>query len=556
MKLPGPVVFAWRWFSGHAMHGRPMTNAGWFAAGDRAMTPTGRAFRWHYLPRAYRATARTGGTATGWGILYGLDHEAMVTVVLLAVTVTGLAVIATRRGVHRVRTWRHFRSRVQPLHWALTAAVGHPPTMRPGDWLDIPADYAKRPDAKIVVTLPDDFKGTGDDRQLVKQVVVSKLNLEDASVSFQMAGKPRAIFSTSVPPPDKVPLASVAELVAAADPTAPLLGIGRNRKIVTADLDNDSPHVMFSMGSGAGKSVATRLIAAQVLHNGGVALVLDVKRISHTWARGLPNVRYCRSIEDIHEGCLWLREEIDKRNLLVDEGADLDGNTDQVDMGPRLIVLAEEMNATVNRLRAYWRQIKEKGDPTESPAVEALGDALFMGRAVRVNVEAVAQMFSARTAGGPEARENMGTRVLGRYTMNNWRMLVPEIWPMPKSSRKPGRVQVCSGGTACETQIVFSSPKETREMALSGVVTAFPGTIADPLPQAALPAVAKAVGLAEAVRSGLLPITLDAARKARQRDSDFPEPVRQDGSELLYDPADLRVWVRNRPRELANQEPK
>jgi len=40
-------------------------------------------------------------------------------------------------------------------------------------------------------------------------------------------------------------------------------------------------------------------------------------------------------------------------------------------------------------------------------------------------------------------------------------------------------------------------------------------------------------------------MTVDAARKARQRDATFPEGERQ-GREFVYDPAQLERWRRNR----------
>ena len=200
-----------------------------------------------------------------------------------------------------------------------------------------------------------------------------------------------------------------------------------------------------------------------------------------------------------------------------------------------------------------------------SPAMEALGDAFFMGRQVRENILAVAQMFTARTVGGPEARENAGVRVLGRYTLNNWRMLVPEIWPAPKASRIKGRVQVCVAGTAHETQVAYLTPGEARELATSGTVSVFPAA-GEPAISATLPRPAEGlhvagsrepIGLREAITSGVIPIpegstaarTLEAVRKARQYDAEFPKARGQAaGGEYRYDPDELAAWSRNRPR--------
>lgn len=56
------------------------------------------------------------------------------------------------------------------------------------------------------------------------------------------------------------------------------------------------------------------------------------------------------------------------------------------------------------------------------------------------------------------------------------------------------------------------------------------------------PVIPGAVTLSEAVTAGLLGPTIHAARKARSRDEDFPEPVGERGSALLYAIDDLHAW--------------
>jgi hypothetical protein len=475
VRRHGTVVLLHRWFTGHTLHGKYVTDAGWLTPASKVLHPTGRASRWAHLPRAHRAAYRTGGTIAAAASLWGLAAHRAITLRALesgALAGLGLGGWLAWRGL---RSRRHVRAHVRPLHRALAPVLGVPLARAPGAWLDVPHNYSRTEGARISVALPDHFSGGTDARRLVADVVTSKLALEDPGIAWHTSGaSPHVTFTVQVPPPESVSLADVAELVRLARDTAPLVGLGRAGKPVYADLDGDSPHVLISAGSGGGKSVTTRLLLAQILARGGVGLVLDVKRLSHAWARGLPNVRYCRDIAEIHDALLWLRDELDTRNRLADEGADAEGNTDHVDVGPRIGVLAEEMNATINRLAAYWRSIKGRDDPAMSPAIEALGDALFMGRQVKVNVLAVAQMFTARTAGGPEARENMGVRILARYTLNNWRILVPEIWPAPRASRHRGRVQVCAAGHARETQVAFLAPSEARALASSGTLADFP----------------------------------------------------------------------------------
>lgn len=551
-----PLIF--RWLTGHALDGEHRTDAGWLIAGTRVFTKTGRASRWAHKPRAYRAAIRGGGTVAALAALGGLAVAPALTAAALIGAGVALGALGAWRAYTAVRMWAHVRRWVRPLHLALGRALGTPLGIAPRSWLDVPRDYAGREGAQITVRLPEGFNNTGEDsKRVVREIVATKLALENPSANWHLAGRsPSVTFTVAVPPPPRVSYAEVRELAAAAKPAAPLAGLGRGRKPVYVDFDQDSPHAIFSMSSGTGKSVVLRTLVAQELARGAVALVLDIKRLSHAWARGLPNVRYCRDIAEIHEALLWLGAETDKRNRIADEGADIDGNTDHVDVGPRIIVLAEELNATSVRLASYWRQIKEKEDPNSSPAIEALGDVFFMGRQVKVNILAVAQMFTARTVGGPEARENAGVRILGGYTLNNWRMLVPEIWPAPKKSRVKGRVQICIAGTAHETQIAFFTPAEARELATSGTVALFPAqTQGSDAESTAAPVrlhvarTAPPIGLRQAVAEGIVPIGLEAIRKARTRDPEFPAPRAEgDGGEQLYDRDELTAWARNRPR--------
>jgi hypothetical protein len=555
VKVHGPHVLAWRWFSGHHWHGRHLTDAGWLERGTKTLTPNGRASRWAHKPRLERAAWRTGGTTLAVAAAWGLIADTGSTLIVLAVLASaGLGWLGWRAWLGALEL-RHTRGWVRPLHRSLAPVLGHPLAARPKSWLEVPRDYAGREGAKVTVHLPRGFAATGDvAKSAITNIVSEKLALERPSASWHLAGNdPLVIYTVQVPPPERVTLADVHELIAAAKDSAPLAGLGRGRKPVYVDFDQDSPHAIFSMSSGIGKSVVLRTLVAQHLARGGVALVLDIKRLSHAYLRGLPNVRYARDIADIHEALLWLGEETERRNRLADDGADIDGNTDHVDVGPRIFVLAEELNATSARLASYWRSIKGKDDSTQSPAIEALGDVFFLGRQVRVHILGVAQMFTARTVGGPEARENAGIRCLGGYTLNSWRMLVPEIWPAPKKSRIKGRVQICIAGEARETQIVYFTPAEARELATSGIVSPFPkdgpAVSAASVTRLHVAGAAAPIGLRQAVADGIVPIGLEAVRKARTRDPEFPAScgTGPDGG-LLYDPDELAAWARNRPR--------
>ena len=218
-----------------------------------------------------------------------------------------------------------------------------------------------------------------------------------------------------------------------------------------------------------------------------------------------------------------------------------------------------------------------------------------MGRQVRVHSLTVAQQATAAAVGGGAMRENYATRVLGRATRNTWRMLAPEITPVPGSSRHAGRVHVVLGGVAHETQVVEFTDAEARAYATSGLPqpAASPGwgptteaghateagngpgrpnlhvvhgdgtvDVTDAivtgqyLPRAGAESHAEPlIGLSAAVATGVLTCSLKAARVARDRDVDFPEPASvrpiPGNVEKMYRPDDLRRWARNRPRARA-----
>ncbi|MER6914610.1 hypothetical protein ABT354_23295 [Streptomyces sp. NPDC000594] len=203
-----------------------------------------------------------------------------------------------------------------------------------------------------------------------------------------------------------------------ADRPASLIGLGSGRKKVSADLDADSPHVLISAGIGGGKSTILRTACCQFVHHGAEAFVLDFKWISHTWARGVPGVTYCRDIAVIHDALIGLAREGRRRLDLAEQLADDVLEREPWRVGPRLVILLEEVNATMAQLKRHWARIRESGDPKTSPAVDALAEILFMGSQVRLHVLLVAQSATARAIGGPEMHENFATRILVRYTLN------------------------------------------------------------------------------------------------------------------------------------------
>ncbi|WP_124291331.1 DUF87 domain-containing protein, partial [Streptomyces sp. ADI91-18] len=504
--------------------------------------------------------------------------------------------VLTRERRELMREW------VGPLHDALHQPLGLAEQTDPRRYLHIPKNFSDD-DAEIRIDLPTRL---GFSRDVVADLITQKLALEGVTFSWHPEGrKPYVLVKKTRKPPAKALFKDpkTRELVAAAKESAPIIGFGAGGRIVSVDLDAESPHILVNASTGGGKSVTLRCIACQMLHHGSRVFVLDTKRISHPWARGIDGVTYCADIADIHDQLIALGMESRRRTRVADElGIDADPKA----IGPRLLILLEEINATMKQLARYWEKTRESGDPKVSPAIDALNEILYMGRQLRMHVLLVAQSATARALGGPEVREQFSTRILARYSVNAWRMLAPEVHPAPKSTKHPGRAQVVSGGSARETQILFFTEAEARQWATTGKNTAptanrsvpvqlqkppadsladawststleLPPTTEPPvsrdlladawsLTPAAVPGdstasttapLAKpapadnddqAVGLREAHEHHLPDITIAALRYARANDRTFPGPADKRGAELLYRVGDLKKWARNRPR--------
>lgn len=561
----GLIPVLYRWFSGRQHHG--------ISKGSKLK------YRAVYDPneqgyeakiRIHKALQRTGWTLIGPVMLFtwlanfyfpdsSVAYKWDAALIFFIIMIVGEFIWRVTRI--RVR-FQNDKTVARPLHRTLAPVVGVPLKAKHGHWINVSDDRST-----VRAMLPKNYHPGEGDRSKVTAIIKDTVGMaDDAAVTWNLKDNNSYVeIKSAVPPPDRVSLADIVPAIEKSNQDSVVLGLGRGNEVVSASIAEDSPHFGLSIAAGGGKSQLARLAAAQILHNGGIVMILDIKRLSHTWARDLPNVRYARSIEEIHEALMWLEYEIGRRTKVADVGVDLEGEV-HANVGPRLLVIAEEMNEGMARLRRYWTEIRGKDDPRKSPSIEALEGALFMGRQVRINMFAVAQMMTALAAGSGAARENMGIRILGRYTRNAWRMLVPEH-EMPPRSMKPGRVQVVTSRIQ-ECQVAFLSGAEARELALSGTVTPFPvapGDVIDAIPVSpAIPIVTgeiigddanqvatnETVTLTEAL--AFCPgKTLAAIRKARDRSvkdgyGNFPHSVGRRGTgpkaPHLYSIAEIKRW--------------
>lgn len=245
--------------------------------------------------------------------------------------------------------------------------------------------------------------------------------------------------------------------VAEAPESAPVLGVDGEGNPVSVDFDNDSPHILVSAASGGGKSVIVRSVIAQTLANGGKAVFLDLKRHSHRWAKNLPNVAYAQTLPEIGNALVSIGMEVHRRNEIVENHP---GPIEEAPVGERLVIGFEELNATMGQLQEMNRKLP-RGSYN---AMDAFRDIMFMGRAAKVHIVAVAQFATAASMGGPDIRENFSTRILIRYTKQAWTMLAYDCGLPQAAPEEAGRGMVCRGGKARQTQFLYLTEEEAAQM--------------------------------------------------------------------------------------------
>ncbi|MFB8406097.1 hypothetical protein [Streptomyces sp. NPDC055912] len=223
-----------------------------------------------------------------------------------------------------------------------------------------------------------------------------------------------------------------------------LIGLGTDGRAIAVDLDGECPHVLVCTASGGGSTTVLRSLTAQFLHQGAHALVLDPKRISHLWAKGLPTVTHRGNVAGIHDALVGLGDELARRLDLPDT---------ELATVPRLIVSMDSANNTLRQLTRYWETFRDKDTPHTSPAVTALEAALWNGRAARVNV--ILDGTPATSVLGAAPHELFGTVILARVSATTWQRLAPLAGPAPKPSEHRGRVHAIQHGEDHETQAIW-----------------------------------------------------------------------------------------------------
>lgn len=338
-------------------------------------------------------------------------------------------------------------------------------------WITVPHDYMQAGASPVEILLPGSFSGADEkSKARIERAIGHKLGMLETSAAWQLSGNaPRLLISAPPVPPKSVTYGEVERLLYATTEYRPFLGMVAGGELLAAEMVADSPHIALSAGSGAGKSMMMKAIIMQALHWGWTVIILDWKAASHSWAKGLPGVRYLTTEQAIHDCGVQIGEEVDRRK----EQAGPDGS--MPDGTPKVLVVREEWNMTATLLMEYWMDLRATAEteerrtmPMRSPGLIGFQKLDFAGRQFGMFDLLAAQRMSNRVFNGnADMRENFMIRLLARYTAQTWKMLVSEI----KFMRKPkelGRWVVVAGDEATIVQGILISDSEAREFAMAG----------------------------------------------------------------------------------------
>lgn len=447
-----------------------------------------------------------------------------------------------------------------------------------------------QPEARLY--LPPIPLDQGTKKRLISNVG-ARLGIPDATGEWQeFGGRAWVRLQGADVPPKRVELSDTLKLedgtatklreaIEGADIDHPVVGVASGGRIIRLDFADDSPNVAMSGGTGTGKSTVLRLIAVQRLRAGAGRVILDLKGISHPYARRLPasRVLYFHQIEDIHEACVAISAELFRRR----EEAVAAQKAGQPTPAFRPIdVDVEEANSLIDDLNVYWtnrraeikRENKEaleldpaadvQEPPVRSPAVTALGFLIQMGRELFMFPHYAGQRLSAAAFGGQggDRRASFQQRMIAKWDRAAWRMLCPDVPYRVCPSGPRGIWAVVRG----ERVDMVRVPLLSVDMAVDMVMDSpDPGTpvlseIAGVRVQVSAPIVPgqvvsgqdadRLVKLSEAVSEIPGERTVKALRMAREKDPAFPAPreVGGPGRADLYALSDLRAWAGGRSR--------
>lgn len=237
-----------------------------------------------------------------------------------------------------------------------------------------------------------------------------------------------------------------------------LMGVNGRGEPETFNMVSDSPHMFVSAAPGSGKSVIAASVATQALVKGANVVFLDVKRISHRWAKSLPMVAYGVEVDECANLLVSVAAEMRRRMTIID---DFPGPAAEAPVGDRIILIVEEANTLMSQLEDFEKGLPPRG--VYKPR-KALADILNLGRAAKVHVVAFAQYPDGRLF--PKALiEAFGHRVLIRHTNESWKTLAWQLGYASPSPQERGRGLTIRGDKAVTTQFLYMEEELCAQLA-------------------------------------------------------------------------------------------
>ncbi|MFE6272234.1 cell division protein FtsK [Streptomyces goshikiensis] len=231
----------------------------------------------------------------------------------------------------------------------------------------------------------------------------------------------------------------------------PLLGLAAGDQPVV--LDADRSHLLVATRPGGGTTSLLRSLAAQAMARGARADFLDLRRVEHAWAHGLPDSRHLTTVAAIHDYLLLTANALRERPHAGSSG-----------WASRHLLVVEELDILIAELRRYWTRTRPETQLDEAPGVEALEVLLASGRAHGLTILAgdAGGSLPGGRAHGPAA---FGTRILGHLSPTSWRRAAAGI-EAPPTSEIPGRLHlVTRTNKITPFQALYLTPDEARALA-------------------------------------------------------------------------------------------
>ncbi|MER6237691.1 hypothetical protein ABT185_16755 [Streptomyces clavifer] len=170
---------------------------------------------------------------------------------------TATYMVLTRERRELMREW------VRPLHEALHQPLGLAEQTDPRRYLHVPKNFTDD-DAQIRIDLPTRL---GLSRDMVADLITQKLALQGVTFSWHPEGRKPYVLVKKTRKPPAISLfkdPKTRELVAKAKESAPIIGFGAGGRIVSVDLDAESPHILVNASTG-GNEILGRQLRMHVL---------------------------------------------------------------------------------------------------------------------------------------------------------------------------------------------------------------------------------------------------------------------------------------------------